>query len=376
VSERGGALLLMVVALAAVAAALLWRMEGAAGREAWARRAEEVALLVEVREALIGYALRDATRPGELPCPDYNRDGVIRIVGGARDYDGSRCRTEVAGVVNPGWLPWRTLGLPPARDGFGEGLWYVVADDFHANAATPLNSDTPAPLALDGEGGLAALVIAPGAPLEGQTPRPAAPFDALLQRGRFLEGENGDGDPLFAAAAGNDLLLPLERWRLMAAVERRVVAAAATLLADYRDACGGYPFAAPLGAAAVSVDGLREGVLPLDGAAPVPWGGACGGETAPRPPAWMAAWGALIHYAFAPLPCVAGGTCLRLVGEGGGRDDVEALVIVAGTDLTGRRPSAAIGDYLEGGNASPGDGLFEWRRADALFNDRVRVVAP
>lgn len=382
--ERGAVLLLFLVLLVGGMAALLWRLEGAAAGEARARRAASMAALAEAREALIGYALRDANRPGELPCPDFNRDGVIRIVGAARDYSGSRCRSELGGAVQAGWLPWRTLGLPPLRDGYGEPLWYVVANDYHANAAALLNSDTPGALTVakadEVTGDHVALLIASGPPLAGQAPRPASAFDALLQRERYLEGESGDGD-LRYAADGNDLLLPLSRKRLMELLERRVAGAAARLLADYHAACGVYPFAARLpatpGAAAVSADTLREGVLPLDGARPHPWGGACGDQSAPRPAAWMSAWQPMIHYAFAAPSCSDElDDCLRLLTESGVRDGIEALVIIAGGDLTAARPSADPADYLEGENARGGDGLFERRQGDPAFNDRVRVVAP
>lgn len=368
-------LLLALVALVGVAATLLWRLEAGAARELRERRAASMAALAEAREALVGYALRDANRPGELPCPDYNRDGVIRVVGGERDYSGSRCRTEVDGVVNAGWLPWRTLGLPPLRDGHGELLWYVVGKPHHANASVSLNSDTTGGLIINDGEETVALLMAPGAALAGTT-RPAEGFDALLHRARYLEGENGDGDGHYRDGEGNDLLLPLERGRLLETVERRVAAEAAALLTAYREACGGYPDAAPLGGLLVSAPGLREGRLPLAGAAPVPWGDVCPGGTAPRPPAWMEAWGELLFYAFAELPCNPDIDCLRLTGEVGTGEDVEALVIIAGRDLGNGRPSADAGDYLEGENATVGDGRFERRRADADFNDLVRVVAP
>ena len=223
--SRGAVVLLALVALAGVAATLLWRLEASGARELRERRAVSMAALAEAREALVGYALRDANRPGELPCPDYNRDGVIRVVGGARDYSGSRCRTEVDGVVNAGWLPWRTLGLPPLRDGHGEPLWYVVGKPHHANASVVLNSDTAGGLLVnDGEEAVA-LLMAPGTVADGVA-RPSEMFDALLHRARYLEGENGDGDGHYRDGEGNDLLLPLERDRLLETVERRVAAQA------------------------------------------------------------------------------------------------------------------------------------------------------
>src|SRR2546423_9796332 len=89
--------------------------------------------LMKAKEALIAYAATDATRPGELPCPDVNDDGMLVI---NEDFVGSNCVSLI------GRLPWVTLGLPDLRDDAGERLWYALSNDFHANGTVPLNSDT------------------------------------------------------------------------------------------------------------------------------------------------------------------------------------------------------------------------------------------
>jgi hypothetical protein len=89
--------------------------------------------MLKAKEALIGYAVSDPNRPGELPCPDVNDDGKVIV---AEDTVGSACASLV------GRLPWSTLGLPDLRDGNGERLWYALSDDFHANGNVALNSDT------------------------------------------------------------------------------------------------------------------------------------------------------------------------------------------------------------------------------------------
>jgi hypothetical protein len=80
--------------------------------------------LAQAKEALIGYAASYAdSYPGEvhgyLPCPDEgqnnSQDGTANSPCGARD------------VSRLGKLPWRTLGLPPLKDGEGECLWYAVS---------------------------------------------------------------------------------------------------------------------------------------------------------------------------------------------------------------------------------------------------------
>jgi type II secretory pathway pseudopilin PulG len=127
-----------------------------------ARQEKAAEALAQAKEALIGYAAGDENRPGELPCPDINNDGVVTISGPAADYSGSNCISLI------GRLPWKTLGLPDLRD---ENLWYAVSDPFHANSAAVLNSDTAGTLTVTGNvsaSNVIAIVFAPGQSLSGQ----------------------------------------------------------------------------------------------------------------------------------------------------------------------------------------------------------------
>lgn len=138
--------------------------------------------LAQAKEALIGYA---ANYPDEhsgrvfgyLPCPD--RDGGI----GEGTAD-TACGSQDVTVI--GRLPWKTLELPPLRDGDGECLWYAVSGNFKNSPSTDLmNWDTNglitvmAPdgsnFAAGGSGSTAiptrraaAVIFAPGAILPGQ----------------------------------------------------------------------------------------------------------------------------------------------------------------------------------------------------------------
>jgi hypothetical protein len=107
-----------------------------------------VAALAQAKEALIGYAASvtvtassglcgaNCPRPGDLPCPDTNNDGEAESsCGNAAGTTGQEKRL--------GRLPWKTLGLPDLRDGYGERLWYAVSNNFKNNFRAPqLNSDT------------------------------------------------------------------------------------------------------------------------------------------------------------------------------------------------------------------------------------------
>lgn len=96
-------------------------------------------LLARAEQALLAYALQpleqplcdmNCPRPGDLPCPDRNNDGVA---------EGS-CNTAATRL---GRLPWKTLGLGDMRDASGERLWYAVSDDYKNNTRRlPLNTET------------------------------------------------------------------------------------------------------------------------------------------------------------------------------------------------------------------------------------------
>lgn len=134
--------------------------------------------LQEAKRALIGYVATRALdptehSPGRLPCPEdpaFTTDASM-------ENDGVAATTCTLPAV--GRLPWRTLGLPKLLDGAGEPLWYVVSAGW---ALTPaqvnppaiqLNADTRGQLTVDGfspatpttSNTVAALIIAPGAPL-------------------------------------------------------------------------------------------------------------------------------------------------------------------------------------------------------------------
>lgn len=173
------AALLLVTVLAA--GALLANGDLRARREAVAH-AHSLEVLAQARSALIGYAISYEERhPGEgygfLPCPDRGNDGSTPIGAcGAR------------GVAAIGRLPWRTLGLPDLRDGWGECLWYAVAGSVkHNPKPLTLNWDSPGQFELltaDGDrlpvaaadGRALAVVFAPGRALDGQMRPAGRPF--------------------------------------------------------------------------------------------------------------------------------------------------------------------------------------------------------
>jgi hypothetical protein len=238
--------------------------------------------LAEAKQALIGYAARDrrlrpltptnatppyystATiaaygtsglnveqndRPGSLPCPAADEDGIALPADACASWStagGGGWKNRV------GWLPWRTLGIPPLRDADGNLLWYAVSDSFRNgsdNQASPrplvINSDTPhwtntdptapyafRPLTVQGTvpaTAVVAVVIAPGQPLSGQD-RAGARFSVRS----WLEGGNNYLDNDVGAASDdvfemqltsptfNDTLASLTAAELFSVVENAV----------------------------------------------------------------------------------------------------------------------------------------------------------
>lgn len=116
------------------------------------RRSEQQRQLVEVREALYGFALSE----GRLPCPvdldlGYPPDG-------AEDPEDPAAGTDCS--AEEGALPWRQLGVG-RRDAWGNPLLYRVTQDFADGPedADGVDSDSGSSFALsssesDGEGDL------------------------------------------------------------------------------------------------------------------------------------------------------------------------------------------------------------------------------
>ena len=264
--QRGqGLLLLMLVMLVAGASVLL---EGI-GSRATIRAVDDertTRALALAKEALIAYAVLDANRPGELPCPDFNRNGIINPIGN-EDYAHPNCRTR------RGWLPWRTLDMEDVRDGAGEPLWYVVAQNYFARSGTGLrpaiNPDTIGGLSVDSAGAtdIVAVIIAPGE-ARGDQLRPADPPggapNAAAHVAEYLEGANADADlDTYAGSGGadfNDRVIYITAQELLRAVEQRVLGEVAVALSDYRTANGAYPWLSPFRPPAAADPAAFDGV--------------------------------------------------------------------------------------------------------------------
>ncbi len=214
--------------------------------------------LAQAREALIARAVNDATRPGSLPCPaslkHYDPAAPRPGDGRAELMAGNRCPSLI------GRLPWSTLDLPQPLDDNLNTLWYVMAPGLRDHSsASPINSDTPTGLSLNGEREIAALILLPGPQLPGQRRPSNDPAD-------YLEGSLSASVPAdfnSKATRSNDRLLSIPRQHLMAAVELGVARRVRHCLTTHRKHSGRQPWPAPLASTGGQAHpGSRFGRLP------------------------------------------------------------------------------------------------------------------
>lgn len=161
--QRGYAMLGIIAAVGiATTALVVTSLSATAVRNEQGRKDSNALALA--KQALIANAASSNSRPGSLPCPDINNDGIS-------DYQDNNPALQCAGRI--GRLPWLTLGLADLRDAAGERLWYAVSLNFQDLAANRINSSMTGQFTLrEGEqstGGVVAVIAAPGKPVGHQS---------------------------------------------------------------------------------------------------------------------------------------------------------------------------------------------------------------
>ena len=350
--QGGQALLIFLAIITGGFLAILYGTVGPVSGKTEREKATAAAL-AQAKEALIGRAASDSTRPGSLPCPDTDNDGSAEL------FAGSDCPAYI------GRLPWRTLGLPDPRDGSGERLWYALFPVFRDNSAAGM-------LDVDTKGGLTiyrdstatvltaeavAVVFAPGSVVSGQV-RDAANSNIPAN---YLDTTGGVNNaiasgPFISAqpsATFNDRVLVITTVDLMPAVEMRVAREMLALLSAYKanSACNCYPWASN-DFDDDSVSGRRFGMVPIEDALPENWGS--GGI--PSVPAWIIGsneWGKRFYYAIASS-VTATPTPGTLTVDGTSKD----LVIITPGPASASRPSTNLSDYFEDAENRNNDNIF------------------
>ncbi len=212
-SHQGGAALLIMMLILILGAAALVTRGNLQGRLTSPPERATTAGLATAREALLAHALTwDAAHPGEygaLPCPDLDASGTWAEGEAHEGACGPAYHSRI------GRLPWRTLGLAPARSAGIDCLWYAVSGTWKAaGSASPQmrNSDTSGQFRIRGADGTTlltgtdaasravAVIIAPGPALPGQT-RTAAASGVEQCGGNYLASQWLDADHGFDNAA-------------------------------------------------------------------------------------------------------------------------------------------------------------------------------
>jgi len=380
-------MLLTVIAIAVGTGAVLYSLISPASFDLKRDRVTSGALSL-AKEALIGRAATDATRPGSLPCPDIDNDGDAE----SPVAYGGVCPSYI------GRFPWKTLGVSDLRDGNGERLWYALTPSFRDHSTGGiLNSDTPGQLTITGvapASGVIATVFSPGA-VVGTQARDTANQNNVAN---YLEGGNETGITTNtfvtaqATSSFNDKLLPITSDALFSVVTMRVVREIRTVLRAYYAANGYFPNANRFSVSTSGLgpypceDNLRQGRIPLTVRNPpqctaqADWGGSY------TLPSWFANnnWNRLLFYAVS-APCAGAvdilcdtlGNPLTLMGS-----PARALMIGTGRGFTSQanRPCGAtnctVTDLLEDAENTNGNDVFVYPVLSPPNNDRLVVVSP
>ncbi|PCJ26397.1 MAG: hypothetical protein COA96_05185 [SAR86 cluster bacterium] len=192
----------------------------------------------DAKDALIAYAVLhgdyySATdgAPGRLICPDTNGDGI----------EDSPCPGNSLGR-----LPVSII-LPSAavfsfsnfNSGIDEQFWYTLSDDFKRSPTGILNTTSNGNLSLDGQGGIAAILIAPG----GAT---GVQLRGNNTSANYLEADNVAGPTYVSSDAldpenFNDRVLTITTSEILSPVSARVAEAMKLELNVFHVLNGIYP---------------------------------------------------------------------------------------------------------------------------------------
>lgn len=218
-SQAGIALLMLLFLIIGIGATLLLSSLSP-GQQQREQNMRTQAALRQAKEALIAWSVAHPSNPGWLPCPEDT--SVIGMPSeGKAD---TTCSNATASI---GRIAWRTLGLSEPRDATGEQLWYVLSPGFRNTPPLGSAGIANGQLQLDGAyNGVAALIIAPGSPLPGQTRTPPSSTSPPVSA-NYLDMGNAAG-PAFASngplASFNDQVIAITTQELLQAMRFRVLA--------------------------------------------------------------------------------------------------------------------------------------------------------
>jgi hypothetical protein len=180
--------------------------------------------LAQVKEALIGDSAAQSTvsSAGYLSLPDlgYSTNPAVLAEGfSSSTFTGNNADLSLIGKV-----PWKKLSIPALRDSSEECLWYIVSGRFKNNPQTSsaFNWDTLGQIdVIDGSGNIiasniAALLVAPGHPFDGQSHSLADPiytqcggnYDAKNYLDSYNLTDSVSGQVNYFTGSTNNMLAP------------------------------------------------------------------------------------------------------------------------------------------------------------------------
>lgn len=231
--QSGAVLILLFVALIMAAATVILAALNN-GSPQLRDRANKQREMQTIKEALLTYALTNPeynnspNGPGRLPCSDTDNDGLMNCTANAIGL-GRLPERIVPPIGSPIFLSDRYADV-------GQQFWFAVAPAFR-QSSNSLNTNSTSTLSLDGVGGIAAVIIAPGPNLEGQVRVNNS------QAGLYLESNNITG-PSFLSnhptdpALLNDMVVSITVNEVMTYATLRVAQEMRRLLGLYYAANG------------------------------------------------------------------------------------------------------------------------------------------
>lgn len=218
-SQAGAALLLLLFLIVGIGATLLLSSLSP-GQQQRDQNSRTQTTLRQAKEALIAWSVTAPKTPGRLPCPED-----INLIGTPTEGNASNSCSNASIFI--GRIAWRELGLSELRDATGEQLWYVLSPGFRGIPPLGVTGIATGQLQLDGAyNGIAALIIAPGAPLPGQMRAPPSAASPPAST-NYLDLGNAAG-PAFVSngptASFNDQVIAITTQELLQAIRPRVLA--------------------------------------------------------------------------------------------------------------------------------------------------------
>ena len=236
-TQSGIILLLMMFALLLVGTSVYIRV--LSNSDVFLQQEENTTdALSGIKESLISYSVLYAdyygvasAGPGHLMCPDIDGDGV----------EDTPCPVNSLGRLPTSMtLPSGDIfPLSSYESGIDQQVWYALSDDFRRSPATALNTSAVGNLTLNGQGGIAAVLIAPAEIIAAQTRASNSSAD-YLEAGNVAAPDFVSNNPLDPNNF-NDRVLPIRITEIFSPVTARVAEVIRVQLDDYHAISGVYP---------------------------------------------------------------------------------------------------------------------------------------